>query len=187
MHKIYALLDYGTLLSKNFSIRDFIFAAERVDAHMIQYRDKISSKDKIIENLKEIRKYWRGHLIINDRLDLISYADGVHLGQEDIREFDEDIKKAALFVREKIGNKIFGLSTHNKKEIEEANELPLDYIGLGAYRRTSTKDTDNILGDKLSYLAAFSEHPVAAIGGVRVDDEIENVTYLVIGSNLYDN
>ncbi len=89
-------------------------------------------------------------------------------------------------VRDKIGDKILGLSTHNKKEILEANELDLDYIGLGAYRKTSTKDTENILGEKLSLLASFSKHPVAAIGGVRIKDKIKNVTYLVVGSNLYD-
>ncbi len=186
MHKIYALLDYSTLLSKNISIRDFISIAKKVNASIIQYRDKISSEDEIIKNLKEIKKYWDKTLIINDKIELISYADGVHLGQEDIRKVNEDIKKAAFLVKEKIGDKIFGLSTHNKEEIEEANTLPLDYIGLGAYRKTSTKDTDNILGEKLSFLASFSKHPVAAIGGVKLKDQIENVTYLVIGSNLYD-
>ncbi|HFU76529.1 MAG TPA: thiamine phosphate synthase, partial [Arcobacter sp.] len=83
-----------------------------------------------------------------------------------------------------ISNKIFGLSTHNEKEILEANSFELDYIGLGAYRQTNTKDVSTILGDKASYLAKISTHPVGVIGGVRIDDVIEDVSYYVIGSDL---
>ncbi len=93
MSKIYALLDYSTLISKSISIRDFISIAKRVDASLLQYRDKISSEKEMIKNLKEIKKYWEKPLIVNDKIELIFYADGLHLGQEDIKEFDKDIKK----------------------------------------------------------------------------------------------
>ncbi|NPA11571.1 MAG: thiamine phosphate synthase, partial [Epsilonproteobacteria bacterium] len=76
-----------------------------------------------------------------------------------------------------------GLSTHNKDEVLEANSYPLSYIGLGAYRPTSTKDTTNILGEKILEIAKLSTHPVAIIGGVRLDDEIE-CEYKVIGSDI---
>lgn len=89
-------------------------------------------------------------------------------------------------LRKRYPNKIFGLSTHNELEILRANELDLDYIGLGAYKNTSTKDVDNIIGDKISYLAKVSKHPVGAIGGVRVTDKLENITYNVVGSDLYE-
>lgn len=89
-------------------------------------------------------------------------------------------------LRKKYPNKIIGISTHNEVEILEANKLPLDYIGLGAYKATVTKDVEYILGDKISYLAKISKHPVGAIGGVKVTDELENITYNVVGSDLYE-
>lgn len=60
----------------------------------------------------------------------------------------------------------------------------MTYIGLGAYRSTSTKDVSNILGDNISYLAKISRHPVGAIGGVKIEDNIKHITYNVIGSSL---
>ena len=80
-------------------------------------------------------------------------------------------------------NKIVGLSTHNKEEILKANSLPLSYIGLGAYRKTSTKDTTNILGAKIIDLIKFSYHPVAVIGGVKIYDKIP-ANFKVIGSDI---
>jgi thiamine-phosphate pyrophosphorylase len=81
---------------------------------------------------------------------------------------------------------MIGLSTHNKEEIEAANLLDLDYIGLGAYRATNTKEDAAPLQEKLDALAALSRHPVAAIGGVRFDDEFEHVAYRVISGALYE-
>ncbi len=187
MHIIYALLDYDTFVKKNISLTSFLSICKKYDAKIIQYRDKNSSVKDIKERIKILRDLWDGTLIINDKIELIEFADGLHLGQEDIRKFHKDIKKASVLVREEIKDKILGLSTHNKEEILEANELDLDYIGLGAYRKTSTKNTNNILGKEIEKLASLSKHPVAAIGGVKITDRIKNVKYLVVGSNLYDD
>ena len=63
--------------------------------------------------------------------------------------------------------------------------MDLNYIGLGAYRDTSTKqDITTVLGEKLDDIAKLSQHYVAAIGGVRLDDKFNNITYHVIGSGL---
>ncbi len=67
-----------------------------------------------------------------------------------------------------------------------ANSLDIDYIGLGAYRATSTKNDASVLKESLSGLARLSFKPVGAIGGVKVDDEIDGVTYAVVGSDLYE-
>ena len=90
-------------------------------------------------------------------------------------------------IREQISEKILGLSTHNQEEIEEANELDLHYIGLGAYRSTQTKSDAAVGGKELLSLAKLSKHPVGIIGGVRLDDDLgEDVAYRVIGSGLYN-
>ncbi len=59
-------------------------------------------------------------------------------------------------------------------------------IGLGAYRATSTKDDANVLKESLSDLVRLFFKPVGAIGGVRVDDEIDGVTFAVVGNDLYE-
>jgi thiamine-phosphate pyrophosphorylase len=178
--KLYALLDYATLVKKEWTIEKFISTCKDLHVEIIQYRDKKGDKQRKIENLKKIKSLCDITLLINDDVDLVEYCDGLHVGQEDLD------KTSIEEIREKIGRKILGLSTHNKEEILEANSIDIDYIGLGAYRATKTKDDANVLKESLSGLARLSFKPVGAIGGVKVDDEIDGVTYAVVGSDLYE-
>jgi thiamine-phosphate pyrophosphorylase len=133
-----------------------------------------------------IRQYYDGLLIINDTIELIDYADGLHIGQEDIRKYSHNLSESVKMIRQKIGRKQLGLSTHNKEEILEANRLDLDYIGLGAYRATNTKSEANVGGNALLEAASHSLHPVGIIGGVTLEDNFkEPIVYKVIGSGLY--
>lgn len=183
--KLYALCDQELLNSNNISLEEYIKIAINNSAKIIQYRNKVDGIGFIKSQLIKIRNYFDGFLIINDSYELIEYCDGVHLGQEDLKNIDEDICRAIKIVREVIGSdKLLGISTHNKKEVLEANDMDLNYIGLGAYRDTNTKSVSNILGEKIDKIASFSKHPVCAIGGVRKDDVFQNISYLVIGSGL---
>ena len=133
-----------------------------------------------------IREQYDGVLIINDSIELIAYADGLHIGQDDIRAYSDDLAEAVKQIRQKLGRKVLGLSTHNKEEILEANNLDLDYIGLGAYRATHTKTEANVGGKALIEAARHSKHPVGMIGGVTLEDVFEEpIRYKVIGSGLY--
>ena len=68
----------------------------------------------------------------------------------------------------------------------QANEMDLNYIGLGAYKNTSTKkDIPGVLGSSIDEIASYSKHLVGAIGGVKIDDDIEHVSYNVIASGLF--
>ena len=183
--KLYALCDQELLDSKNISITDFIKIAIKNGAEIIQYRNKKDNTDIIKNSLILIKNLFDGIVIVNDNYSLVQYCDGVHLGQEDLFKIDTNIFNAIKIVRDKIGEeKLLGISTHNKKEVLEANIMELDYIGLGAYRNTSTKNISNILGDDVENIASFSKHPVGVIGGVRKDDKFKNITYHVIGSGL---
>lgn len=185
--KLYALCDQDSLSSRNLSLETFVNLAKKHNAEIIQYRNKNASVEEIKENLITLRKLWDGFLIVNDKVELISFCDGIHMGQEDLLEIDKDILVSVAKIREKIGSdKLLGISTHDEKEIKNANNMDLNYIGLGAFKQTSTKDVTNILGDNLDKLAAFSKHKVAAIGGVKLNDTFENVAYLVVGSGLYE-
>ena len=185
--RLYALCDQELLDSRGISLEEFISIAKEKNAEIIQYRNKTADIHFIKTQLIKIRKQFDGFLIVNDRYELVELCDGVHMGQEDLKSIDKDIFKAVQILRTVVGSdKIIGISTHNEKEILEANAMDLNYIGLGAYRNTSTKDVPNILGNKLDTIASKSKHFVGAIGGVKLDDKFQHVTYHVICSGLLD-
>jgi len=185
---IYALLDKEALSKRALSLEKLAQKIESLNVPIAQYRNKLGSLDEKKEDLLLIRKFYNGKLIVNDSIELIAYADGLHIGQEDIRIFDSELDKAIILIRKKIGNKLLGLSTHNRAEILEANELDLNYIGLGAYRGTKTKQEAKVLGEEALVLAKLSMHPVGLIGGVKLSDKFDSqIAYRVIGSDLYEN
>ncbi len=152
---------------------------------ILQYRNKQGTIREKRDDLIAIRQYYQGTLIVNDTIALIDYADGIHLGQEDLQRIDPDPHRAVTKVRQTIGRKLLGLSTHNREEILQANQLDLDYIGLGAYRPTQTKQEAAVGGQALLEIAKLSKHPVGIIGGVRIEDHFDPpVCYKVIGSGL---
>lgn len=115
--------------------------------------------------LRQITKGTRTLFIVNDRPDiaLISQADGVHLGQDDL---------PAAEVRQLIGPiMLLGLSTHNLEQVAAANAAPLDYIGFGPlFATNSKKQPDPVTGpDALKAVLDVSCHPVIAIGGLNLE------------------
>jgi thiamine-phosphate pyrophosphorylase len=184
---LYVLCDYETLVKKNISLEKFVNLCQKKDVKIVQYRDKISSLQEQKNNLLYLKSKLNIPIIINDKVELIEFADGLHIGQEDLDKIHKDKKLAIKLLRLKIKDKLLGLSTHNEIEILEANELAIDMIGLGAYKNTNTKDVNTILGSKISYLAKISKHPVCAIGGVKIEDIIENIRFNVVGSGFYED
>ena len=183
---LYALFDFELNQRKGKSIDEFLSICKKHNAKIIQYRDKVNDIDIKIESIMKLKANFDGKVLVNDDIELAIFCDGVHLGQDDLKAVDEDFSKAVEKVRNQIGNKTLGLSTHNKEEILLANELDIDYIGLGAYRDTSTKkDIKGILGEEIKELASLSSKDVAIIGGVKVSDEIDFAKYKVVGSDLY--
>jgi thiamine-phosphate pyrophosphorylase len=184
--RLYALCDQDLLDSKGLSVESFVEIAKQHNAEIIQYRNKNADIEVIKQQLIKIRKIYTGFLIVNDAYELIEFCDGVHVGQEDLKSIDTDVFKAVKILRNVIKkDKILGISTHNEEEVLQANEMDLNYIGLGAYRDTSTKkDISTVLGNKLDDIASKSRHFVAAIGGVKKHDKFKHVTYHVIGSGL---
>jgi thiamine-phosphate pyrophosphorylase len=101
--------------------------------------------------------------LVNDDIDLALElnADGVHLGQSDGCPMD---------ARKRLGdNKYIGLTVDSFEDIERANLLQLDYVGVGAIFKTPNKpDVKTIWGlDGLKEAIQLSRHPVIAIGGIE--------------------
>ena len=115
--------------------------------------------------LRQITKGTGTLFIVNDRPDiaLVSQADGVHLGQDDLPVAE---------ARQLIGPiMLLGLSTHNLKQVAAANAAPVDYIGFGPLFATLSKaQPDPVTGPgALKAALSVSRHPVVAIGGLNLE------------------
>ncbi len=105
-------------------------------------------------------------VIVNDRVDLalISGADGVHVGQDDL---------APAAARDILGPEaIVGYSTHTIEQIEAAVGLPVSYLAVGPVFGTTTKATgyDAVGLDRVRAARQATGKPVVAIGGVTLDN-----------------
>lgn len=130
----------------------------------------------LAEAVKTLCEEYLATLIINDRVDLALQinADGVHLGLNDMR-----IKDARTLLGH---HKIIGGTANTLEDVLQRLEEKCDYIGLGPFRFTSTKENLNpILGLEgyQNILNKIKEQnisiPVYAIGGIELND-IENLT-----------
>jgi len=186
--EIYALIDAQLLKRHGLTPEKVAAFLRRHRIPIMQYRDKNGDPERILRQLERFRKLYDGTIIVNDRPQLAAAVDGVHLGQEDLRRVDPDPSKAVEKIRVIIGkDRWLGLSTHTSEEILAANRLDLDYIGLGAYRPSTTKNVSIVSGNKLLEIASYSRHPVALIGGIKWDETFGNaITYRVIGSALFE-
>jgi thiamine-phosphate diphosphorylase len=138
----------------------------RGGARVVQYRDKEASTARRLETARQIRVLSResGTLfIVNDQLDiaLLSEADGVHLGQEDVAVAEA----RALLPR----GMIIGASCSSLAEACEAQRQGADYLGVGAIFPTPVKEGYPLVGlEGLKRIASETAIPLAAIGGVNM-------------------
>jgi len=182
---LYGLCDQALLDAFGLSIESYVERCRQLGVSLIQYRSKSAEPADVARQLQTLRELWDGVLIINDHWKLHSLCDGIHVGQDDLQAFGSDDSAAARALRDTVGEAcIIGLSTHNADEIAAANTLPVDYVGLGAFRATGTKVDAAVLGSDLDALAAASRHPVAAIGGITFEDTFIHARMRVMGSAL---
>ena len=124
---------------------------------------------KIAEETKMVCKKYGAKLIINDNVQIAKeiQADGVHLGKEDMSPRE---------ARKILGNNfIIGGSANTMEDARGKMAEGCDYIGIGPFRFTSTRERLNpILG--LNGIANIITHlpnypiPIIAIGGIKLED-----------------
>lgn len=168
--KLYLVTDRPLALGRD--IEWVVAEAVKGGVTMVQLREKDIDTREFIElglKLKALLKPLGVPLIINDRVDvaLAVDADGVHIGQSDM---PYDIARSLLGP-----DKIIGLSVENFEDLEEANMLDLDYIGISPVYLTSTKtDTAAAFGlDGVRKATALSKHPSVGIGGMNMRTSAE--------------
>lgn len=158
---------------------DFVAHCAQSGITAVQLREKkLSYEEAFIfgKQLQTILKPFSVSLIINDSVELAYNlnSDGVHLGQLD---------GSVVEARRKLGkNKIIGLTVNSIEEMLIANNLPIDYVGIGAiYPTNSKKDVKTILGcEGLKKIAQISKHPIIAIGGI---DEVNALAVMRAGAD----
>lgn len=140
----------------------------------IQLRFKNASIEEFIVTAREVKElcsYHKAIFIINDNVDVAIDvdADGVHLGLTDM-----SIKEA----RSIIGfDKIIGGTANTLNDVLRRISEKCDYIGLGPYRFTTTKEKlSPILGlngfqEIMDHIYLSGNHiPLYAIGGIEIED-----------------
>ncbi|MHB8261850.1 MAG: thiamine phosphate synthase [Bacteroidia bacterium] len=134
-----------------------------------------------LETLVVCRKH-HAKLIINDNVELAKEinADGVHLGKDDL-----SISEARKIVGTKF---IIGGTANTFEDIKMHTASGIDYIGLGPFRFTSTKEKlSPILGIE-GYKQIINKCrdnnitiPIIAIGGITTNDISEILNTGVYG------
>lgn len=176
---MYLVTDHSLTLAAAAGDESYGQAMERIVSEavgggvtMVQLREKDLSTREFVQLALRLKKVLAhcsgpdGHrvpLIINDRIDvaLASDADGVHIGQSDM---------PYGLARRILGpDRIIGLSVENLAQVEEADSLDVDYIGVSPVFATPTKtDTAAPFGIQgLRRAVEMSVHPTVAIGGMN--------------------
>ena len=136
-------------------------------ARLIQLRDKDSASGKFLRDARDAIAVARGFgtmILINDRVDIamMSGADGVHLGQDDMPPAE---------ARKLLGDAaVIGFSTHDREQAAAALTLPIDYVAAGPVFSTSSKaDTSPVIGTEglAGIRSAIGAFPLVAIGGIN--------------------
>lgn len=140
---------------------------------LIQLRLKNTSDDIYIEygiKAKELCKSYNAQLIINDSpvVAKACYADALHLGLNDM---------SVLEAKQIVTDKIVGGTANTFEHIIQRHSEKVNYIGLGPYRFTSTKEKlSPVLGiegyrEVIDRMKANNiDTPVYAIGGIELKD-----------------
>lgn len=169
--RLYLITD--TNIQKKYSHYEIAKIAVKNGAELIQLRDKSMSTAALAETAKKIASLCKKSgviFIVNDRIDIamVSDADGVHLGKEDI-----PVKEARRLLGK---NKLIGGTAHTLKEALLCVSEGADYIGYGHIYPTNTKHKpEKPKGiDNLIKIVRNIKVPVYAIGGINTGN-ISNV------------
>ncbi len=167
---LYAITD-RSWLKEGESLTDVCREVLDNGATFLQIREKDLDKENFEKEAAELKKLcekYRVPFVVNDNVQIALDidADGVHVGQSDIKGRD---------IRSLIGpDKILGISAGTAEEAVAAEKAGADYIGVGAVFGTSTKkDARNLSIEKLCEICGAVSIPAVAIGGISRENVSE--------------
>ena len=144
--------------------RDVLTAALAGGVDVFQLRDKTADDDALLAAAAEARDLCAradALFLLNDRPDLAAAcgADGVHVGQDDMR-----VDRARKLVGD---DAIVGLSTHSMQQAQAGSRSGADYIAVGPVHATPTKEGRPAIGvGPIKYASVHVSVPWFAIGGL---------------------
>ncbi|MDO7138931.1 thiamine phosphate synthase [Algibacter lectus] len=159
-----------------------IHSACAAGAELVQLRLKKSNPKTILETAKKAREttnHFQTRLIINDyyKVAVEVKADGVHLGKKDV---------CPTVARKALASwQIIGGTANTLEDCQTLIDKDVDYIGLGPFRFTETKDNlSPVLGEKgyAEIITALNtKTPIIAIGGITLNDVLDLMITGVFG------
>lgn len=150
------------------SIDSIVIAALQGGATMLQLRNKFDPKEVVFEQalrLAALAADFDVPLLINDYPDIAlqAKADGVHIGQGDVRSTHA---RALLGARA-----IVGLTAFRAEHFSSVDRGLVSYAGTGPVYPTQTDKGKPILGlGAFSDLVSVSSVPVVGIGGINAQN-----------------
>lgn len=147
------------------SLLDTVAAALAAGAPMVQLREKDLPACELFALAQELRRLTHRHgalLLINDRVDVVLAveADGVHLGEHSM---------PIAVARHLLGpQKLIGVSTHRRAEIDGAAVAGADFATFGPVYATPSKAAYGPPQgvEHLRAACAGAPLPVFALGGI---------------------
>ncbi len=159
---LYAVTDRGFVGKQ--TLYEQIEDALRGGVTILQLREKNLPEDEFIKEAIEVKKLCEKYgvpLIINDNVDvaLISGADGVHVGIEDM---------AVAEIRKRVPDGfIIGATAKTVAQAQTAESQGADYLGVGAVFPSPTKtNAIRISTEQLKEITSSVSIPAVAIGGI---------------------
>jgi thiamine-phosphate pyrophosphorylase len=159
--------------------------ALKAGVSLLQYRNKIISKDKRLLQAKELAPLARGYgvpFIVNDDVEiaLAVGANGAHLGKD-----DGGLESA----RRKLAGKILGASCYNDAAAARAAVAAgADYVAFGSVFPSATKP--QAARASLSLFKHNLGVPLCAIGGITLENApaliAAGASLLAVISDLFD-
>jgi thiamine-phosphate pyrophosphorylase len=166
--RLYPILDTAYLERAGVGLLEAALGMIEGGAEILQLRHKGHFSRDLFEtaaHLAVLCEQARIALVVNDRVDMARLLNAhVHVGQDDL---------LPVFVRQLAGPEtIIGLSTHNRSQLEGANQEPVDYHALGPIFGTASKaNPDPVVGvENLRAWRPESARPVVAIGGITLEN-----------------
>lgn len=167
--RLYAICDEQTCRLHNRQTIDFYRSLIEAGIEIVQYRNKISSARQICNTLQELQAITPNSvtLVVNDQKEAANKLGlALHLGQEDGHPPQNFCCT-------------WGLSTHNRKELQSALTRNPDYIGYGAVFASPTKS--HVSKANPSVATELWPKEIVFIGGIT----LENVTLLPQADRFY--
>jgi thiamine-phosphate pyrophosphorylase len=167
LHGIYAIVNENPQRDPIELTRAILEGGVRI----VQYRAKNGIVPAHAQAMRALTRAYGALFIVNDDWRAVQTydADGVHLGPEDA--LPEDLAA----IRSVLPERLIGISCGTPNEARMADANDADYIGVGSVYATNSKaDAGEPIGIAgLQGVAARTRLPVAAIGGITLNDIAE--------------